>query len=104
MPSLLPWLQRVRLERRLPYAIDLRIVKVALYEPPATLTESGIEGVTFSFKWSLYPGHHLVRAAGLRDWLNLWSRRLPPVLFFPGWNRVHTWRLPASGNSVTRTA
>lgn len=63
-------LQRIRIERFLPYDIHSKLVVVAFYAQPATVTDSGVEGVTFRFKWSLYAGHHLVRgrpALAVRD-------------------------------------
>ena len=42
---------------------------VAVNAPPDSLAEAGVEGLTFSFAWSPYNGHHLVSAAALPGWL-----------------------------------
>jgi hypothetical protein len=44
----------------LPYDIRDGLNIVNLHALPDTLEDSGIEGLTFSFKWSWYAGHHLV--------------------------------------------
>lgn len=68
-------MQRVTLERPLPYPIAPDVCRAAFYRRPATTEEVGVEGLTFSFKWELYAGHHLVRNdvanifhAGLQSW------------------------------------
>ena len=54
-------MQRITLERPLPYAIAPDVNRAAFYRRAATTEEVGVEGLTFSFKWELYAGHHLVR-------------------------------------------
>jgi hypothetical protein len=58
-------LQRVTLERTLPYDILDSMVAVSFRAQPATVVDSGVEGLTFRFKWSPYAGHHLVRGRGV---------------------------------------
>lgn len=53
-------LQRIKIERNLPYDINYKMNIVRFHERPRTVSESGIEGITFAFKWTWYPGHHLV--------------------------------------------
>ncbi|KAI3429364.1 hypothetical protein D9Q98_005459 [Chlorella vulgaris] len=50
---------RVQIERHLPYEIRSKLNVVTFHKPPNTVEDSGIEGLTFSFKWSWYAGHHL---------------------------------------------
>lgn len=52
--------QRITLERPLPYPIAPDVNRAAFYHRAATTEEVGVEGLTFSFKWELYAGHHLV--------------------------------------------
>ncbi|PRW05792.1 cytosolic phosphoglucose isomerase isoform A [Chlorella sorokiniana] len=61
---------RVTLERPLPYTITPDAVRAAFYRRPATTEEVGVEGLTFSFKWELYAGHHLERGWGGVELMN----------------------------------
>lgn len=63
-PSLPTLAQVVSLERRLPYDISEGMDRVSVVRRPETLHDSGVEGLTFQFKWELYAGHHLVGARG----------------------------------------
>lgn len=53
-------LQRVTIERYLPYDIREGLNGVKFHKLPETVVESGVEGMTFVFNWELYAGHHLV--------------------------------------------
>lgn len=57
-------LQRVTLERRLPYDIAPGQSSAQFYARPDTVHDSGVEGLVFSFQWELYAGHHLVSPPG----------------------------------------
>lgn len=57
-------LQSVELERLLPYSIKAGGDEVDIAERYPTVHDSGVEGVTFKFKWEWYGGHHCVSAAG----------------------------------------
>lgn len=56
--------QSLVLERRLPYDIRAGLNVVTVHRQPATLTEAGVEGLTFAFRWEENAGHHLVRRGG----------------------------------------
>lgn len=66
-------LQVVTFERFLPYDIDPGVVNdAAIYALPETVSDAGVEGLTFAFAWELYGGHHLVRAG--REVATPWGR------------------------------
>ena len=54
-------IQTVTFERPIPYDIWPEAASVRLYSRAGNVTESGVEGLTFAFKWEPYNGHHLVR-------------------------------------------
>lgn len=72
----------ITLERRLPYAIKSGVVKVAVHGLPTALFEAGVEGLTFSFAWSLYNGHHLEKgfnALFLKNVADSWVRDIRTI-------------------------
>lgn len=60
--------QMIQLERYLPYDINAKMVSVTVTTMPDTVHESGVEGLTFKFDWSLYPGHHCVSMPAGSPW------------------------------------
>lgn len=70
------------LERRLPYDVKSGTNKVTVNALPAALYEAGVEGLTFSFAWSLYNGHHLekgLNALFLKNAADSWVRDVRTV-------------------------
>lgn len=63
-PPLPAALQTVTLERMLPYSIQAGVVEVEIAERYPTVHDSGVEGITFKFKWEWYGGHHCVSGLG----------------------------------------
>ncbi|EFN59950.1 hypothetical protein CHLNCDRAFT_133034 [Chlorella variabilis] len=79
---LLLLLARIKIERNLPYDINYKMNIVRFHERPRTVSESGIEGITFAFKWTWYPGHHLERgmnAVELSDVRDCWVRNIATI-------------------------
>ncbi|KAI3429363.1 hypothetical protein D9Q98_005458 [Chlorella vulgaris] len=74
--------KRVKIERYLPYDIRVGLNIVNLHALPDTLADSGIEGLTFSFKWSWYAGHHLEKgwnAVEVTDSRDCWVRDIHTI-------------------------
>jgi hypothetical protein len=59
-----PALQEVTLERTLPFAVRPEF-SPRLLPRLSKVSESGVEGLTFAFKWDIYKTHHYVRSAAL---------------------------------------
>lgn len=74
--------QQVTLERRLPYAVQPGAVTVEFHARPTTVHDSGVEGLTFAFKWEPYAGHHLERgwtAVEFSEVYDCWARDIATI-------------------------
>ena len=60
-------LQTVTLERPLPYDIKQGVNVVDFHPRSMDVSESGVEGLTFNFRWELYAGHHKVSSTALPE-------------------------------------
>lgn len=56
--------RRVTLERRLYYPIREGLALATLRGPPPAVYESGVEEMTFRFRWQPYAAHHMVGGKG----------------------------------------
>ncbi|KAL4421260.1 hypothetical protein ABPG75_010551 [Micractinium tetrahymenae] len=74
--------QRITLERRLPYDISPGINSAQFYARQDTVHDSGVEGLVFSFAWSLYAGHHLEKGYNVVEFYNVfdcWARDIASI-------------------------
>lgn len=69
----------VTLERMLPYSIQAGVVEVEIAERYPTVHDSGVEGITFKFKWEWYGGHHCEKgwnAVEVRSAYDCWIKNI----------------------------
>lgn len=72
----------VTLERGLPYAIAKGINVVIMYRMFDTVHDSGVEGMTFHFKWAPYAGHHLEKGYNAIEFVavrDCWARDIRTI-------------------------
>ncbi|KAL4434670.1 hypothetical protein ABPG77_002793 [Micractinium sp. CCAP 211/92] len=71
--------ESVELERLLPYSIKAGVDEVDIAERYPTVHDSGVEGITFKFKWEWYGGHHCEKgwnAVEVRSAYDCWIRNI----------------------------